>query len=497
MRNNLAAPSGKGTLIRSATKWSFAAELGAKMISPIINMVLARIIAPQAFGVVATINMVISLSSIFTEAGFQLYIVQHDYDDEQDMYAHVNTAFWASLGIAGVMLIFICLFRNQIANLIGSTGHANAIVIASISIPLVAMNSILSSLYRRSFDYKTLFYRRLLALGAPFLITIPLALLRLGHWALIIGTLSGHLVNWIVLVMRSPWRVKMYFNVDLFKRMLPFCLTTMGGYAANWLATWSDVFIVSHILGEFYTGLYKTSQVTVTSILSTVSAALTPVLFSVLCRYQNDNRKFSSTLVSFTQKLSIFMIPLGVGFLLSSRTVTTLLLGNNWQEAAPFIGIWGFCTAMNATYSTYAREAARAKGKPQLPLFAQILQTIIMIPVCYIAALRGYNVLIYVRSIVSLVLVPFYFIMYKRYLGISPLMILKATKAPWVAAVGMGSVAFALMRGSPSFLAQMIIILVCVVVYFGLLALFPQYKAMGVDLLIKLRNRRLITKENK
>ena len=79
--------------IGQATKWSSITEIAAKLISPIVNMVLARLLAPEAFGVVATITMVISFAEIFTDAGFQKYIIQHEFADDEELNKSTNVAF--------------------------------------------------------------------------------------------------------------------------------------------------------------------------------------------------------------------------------------------------------------------------------------------------------------------------------------------------------------------------------------------------------------------
>ena len=61
----------------NATKWSSLTELAAKLVAPISTMVLARLLTPDAFGVLVTATMIISFAEIFTDAGFQKYLIQH------------------------------------------------------------------------------------------------------------------------------------------------------------------------------------------------------------------------------------------------------------------------------------------------------------------------------------------------------------------------------------------------------------------------------------
>lgn len=77
----------------SATKWSSITEIAAKLVAPVTTMVLARLLTPDAFGVLVTAQMVISFAEIFTDAGFQKYIVQHEFVDDNDKYKSTAVAF--------------------------------------------------------------------------------------------------------------------------------------------------------------------------------------------------------------------------------------------------------------------------------------------------------------------------------------------------------------------------------------------------------------------
>ena len=71
--------------IGRATKWSSITEIIAKLISPLVNMLLARLLVPSAFGAVTTITMVISFAEVFTDAGFQKYLIQHEFSSREEL----------------------------------------------------------------------------------------------------------------------------------------------------------------------------------------------------------------------------------------------------------------------------------------------------------------------------------------------------------------------------------------------------------------------------
>ena len=189
--------------VANATKWSSLTEITSKLIAPITTMVLARLLTPEAFGVVATITMIISFTQIFSDAGFQKYLIQFEFKNDDDKYKTTNVAFLSNLAISLVLWGIIIVFREPLAKMVGNPGLGNAIAIACVSIPLAAFSSIQIALYSRSFDFKTLFYVRLAGILIPLVITIPLAIFLKNYWALIIGTILVHTTNAIILVIHT------------------------------------------------------------------------------------------------------------------------------------------------------------------------------------------------------------------------------------------------------------------------------------------------------
>ena len=106
--------------VYKATKWAAITNILRKMITPIINMILARLLTPEIIGVVATISVVISFADMFTDAGFQKYLVQHNFKSEDDLNNATNVAFWTNFVLSLIIWGIIFCFRDQIAYFVGS-----------------------------------------------------------------------------------------------------------------------------------------------------------------------------------------------------------------------------------------------------------------------------------------------------------------------------------------------------------------------------------------
>lgn len=464
--------------INQATAWSFAGECAAKLIMPITNMILARILLPEVFGIIATVNMVISLSDIFIEAGFQLYLIQHEFKDRDELNKYASSALWVSVMLSLLMMGFIGLFRDTIAIWAGSPGHGDVVMAASYSIPIVAGISILQALYKRDLNYKHLFIRRILGLIVPLVVTVPLALLWRNVWALVIGSLAGKVVNLVALLGNKNYHPSFYCNFRYIFKMAPFCLTTLVSYVMSWATNWIDIFIIGNLLNPYYTGLYKNSQTTVVSIFAIFTASLTPVLFSVLCRNADNNEKFFGTMRQFTERIALILMPIGFGVLVCRRLVTTILLGSQWQEATTFIGIWALVTVLSAVYATYCREACRAKGKPYLNVIAQSISLSFIIPASYFGAQQGFHTMIWWRSAAVLVLIPAYYVILHFVLKLKPLRLMQSTLPYLTAAGAMALSLFGLQLLNNSLWFEFLLVPIGALIYFGMLCLFPAKRKM-------------------
>lgn len=386
--------------ISSATKWSAATEVAARLVAPITSVVLAHILAPEAFGVVTTIVMIVTFAEIFTDAGFQKYLIQHEFVDDADKWLSVNVAFWSNFTVSIAIWIVICIFCDKLAELVGNPGLGNVVAIACVSIPLEAFSSIQMALYKRDFDYKTLFKVRMVGILIPLVVTIPLALFFKNFWALVIGNITRDVFNAILLTYFSLWKPRFVYSFARLKRMFSFTMWSMIEAISIWLTSYVDVFIVGTLLSQYYLGLYKTSSAVVGQILGLITATATPILFSALSRLQNNESEFRSLYFKFQKTISIIIMPLGVGIFCFRDFITYILLGNEWTEAAYLIGLWGLTSAFMIVLAHFCSEVYRAKGRPKLSVFAQFSHLIFLWPTVLISVKYGYEILCLSRSLI-------------------------------------------------------------------------------------------------
>ncbi len=409
------------TKVKVATKWSTTTQLASKLVTPITNMVLARLLTPEAFGIVATLTMIISFTELFTDAGFQKYLIQHEFKDEKDREHSTNVAFWSNLIMSITIWAVIIIFRKPIALLVGIPDLGIAVSIACVMIPIAAFSSIQMALYQRDLDFKTLFKVRIASILIPLVVTIPLAFYFRNFWALLTGQIAGSIVNAILLTYYSKWKPRLFYRWKTFKEMFSFSVWSMFEQVSIWLTSYLDIFIVGVLLSSYYLGIYRTSTVTVGQFVGIITAATTPILFSGLSRLQTDRKEFENLFFKFQKWVGLLVLPVGVGIYCYSDLIVKILLGDQWYEACGFVGLWGLTSSITIVLSHYCSEIYRAVGKPKLSVLAQWLHIIVLLPVVYWTAQKGYETLYVARSLVRFELIIVNLAITYYFIKLSPL----------------------------------------------------------------------------
>lgn len=466
--------------VKNATKWSAITEITAKLITPITSMVLARLLTPEAYGIIATLGMIIVFAEIFTDAGFQKYIIQHEYSNEEEKDQSINVAFWSNLVFSIVLWLLIAILSKPLMRLVGNPGYEIPLIVACASIPMAAFSSIQMAIYKRDFEYKTLFKIRIIGILVPLLVTVPCAFALRNYWALLIGTITSNTVNAIILTLYSKWKPRFYYSWKQFKEMFSFTFWSMLEAISNWLVTYFDVFVIGTILNQYYLGLYKTGSGLVTQVFSLITATTTSILFASLSRSQNNIEEFKRLFFMFQRWVGMLVVPLGFGFFCYSYLFTEITMGDQWKEASNLIGLWGVTSAYMIILNHYCGISYRALGKPKLSTFSEWLHILFLWPAVVISAHQGFECLYVTRSLIRLqhILVDLIIMHYIIHFQIKK-MIVNILPSTFSACV-MTMFVLLLHLNQGTIVHQLCMIFICIVLYFSTLCIFKKEREILV-----------------
>lgn len=405
--------------VRNSTKWTMLTEFLSKIISPITGMLLARLLTPEAFGIMASIMVVTSFAEIFADAGFQKYFIQHEFYDEDEKRKCFNAALWTSCIISGFIWLIIALFSYQIAELLGTSEVSEGIKVAGLGLVLNSYNGMQSALFKRSFQFKLLFKLRMILSIVPLVITIPMAFFGAGFWALIFGMLAQQSVTCIVQAYYTDLKIELKIDFIILKKMLSFSLWTLLESITIWFSTYGGMFFIGVLLSNYYLGIYRGIMSIWGAIFGVITAAIMPVLFVALSRLQNDLYNYKRIFYDMQRKISLFLFPLGGLLFIFPDLAVEILLGEQWHEGDFLFGAWSLTSSFSILINSMASEALRAKGMPRLSAFSQMFHFPVLWLALWYGAKIGFDAVVLGMCASSLWLDVVKIIMLRQALGFS------------------------------------------------------------------------------
>ena len=332
MENNVNQPNRY-----KSVSWQFLNYLCSFGMNFVIQIVLARLIAPEEFGALAILNTIIFFADIFVQSGISTALVQKKELHPRDIFsAQVISGLTACL--------FVCLLFG------GAPFIADAFNMESIRLPLQVMaitlifnsvNSIFSSLLVRRMAYKKLFFRTVIVLPVAGFVGIFLAVFQFGLWALVAYQITVAVLNSFVYVINCEDKIEFRFSKTGAKEMYSFGVKVLfTGIITSVYDT-----VKTLVIGGFYSksdlAFYDRGQTyskyTVQIAHSMISSVALPMLSQV-----QDSRE---TVIASSRKIvglsSFVMFPLLLGVAGVSRPFILLLLTDKWIMAVPYLII--FC----------------------------------------------------------------------------------------------------------------------------------------------------------
>ena len=461
------------TKVVAAAKWSLITEVLAKLITPVTNIILAHILAPTAFGILATIMMVISFAEMLADAGFQKFLVQYEFESEDEKQKTVSVAFISNIVFAILFWLIIIIWRDELAILVGNEGLGFPLAVMGAMLPLGAFSSIQMAMYRRSFNFKFLLSIRMITIITPLFISIPMALAGFDYWSLIAGLLAAHLFTAIALCVRQEKLISIYFSSTVFRKMFSFSAWSLAEAFSIWLTAWVDTFIISHFLDAYYLGLYKMPTAIVTTVMAIATSSMAPVLFSALSRHQHNQVEFEKTFLTFQRYMALFLVPLGVGMFVYQDFIVEILLGPQWKLAGIVLGSWALSSSLVTAISYLISEAFRAKGMPNISFLAQMAHLFVLIPVIYVCVQYDFTTFVYARSIVRVQMIAVLLYLLAIYVGMNAWLVIRNIKSYIIASAVVGTGSYVLLHLHNSMIWTIFCICISLILYLVVLYLFP------------------------
>jgi O-antigen/teichoic acid export membrane protein len=301
-------------------------------------VILARLLTPDEFGVVAMVMAVIGLLQIFRDAGLATATVQR----ATITHEQVSTLFWANVGISTVLTVLAVTVAIPLAMFYTEPRVAMICMALSIGFVLSGLGVQHQALLRRQMQFKRLVTVDLISITLATLAAVVGALVGMGYWALVLMELVLALSYTVGCWLTCRWRPGRPRRGHDSHSMLKFggyltltsILTTFGTEAGVMLLGWA--------WGPAVLGIFSRAHSLLKMPQRQLNGPIAAVALPVLSRAQDDAALYRRAFVHALEKIMLLITPLMVWMMMSAHAMVDLVLGEQWHAAAPVLFLLGF-----------------------------------------------------------------------------------------------------------------------------------------------------------
>ncbi|MDJ0843608.1 MOP flippase family protein [Crocosphaera sp.] len=352
--------------------WSAIQNWGTQAVSFIVFFVLARLLSPEDFGLVALANVFLAFMSIFLEQGFAQAIIQR-----QELEAeHLDTAFWTNLGIGLILAIAGFLSSDFVANQFVESNLTPILQCFSVLFIIAALSKIQQAILERKFEYKAIALRWLFGTTIGGVVGIIMAFNGFGVWSLVAQQMVHETVGTIVLWTSSDWRPKFRFSPTHFRHIFSFGISILGFNFISFFNNRVNDFLIGYFLNPVVLGYYTIAYRLLKVMMDLLVKTTTNVALPTFSRLRTDLDKFRQTFYTVTQLTSVIAFPCFFGMAILAPELIKVLFGEKWLPVIPLIQI---LTVMGLfrSVSFFKSSVIISMGKPTWSLYLKIVGVIL------------------------------------------------------------------------------------------------------------------------
>ena len=356
--------------------WRFAERCGAQLVTFIVSIILARILAPEDYGTIALVTVFTTILQVFVDSGLGTALIQKKNADDLDF----SSVFYFNFVVCFVLYAGMFVAAPFIAKFYGDTTLTPIIRVISLTIVISGVKGIQQAYVSKNMLFKRFFFSTIGGTIFSAFLGIGLAKAGYGVWALVAQQLSNTTVDTIILWITVRWRPRKAFSWKRLKSLLSFgwkllvsslldtCYNNLRNLIIGKMYSASDL--------AFYNQGDKFPKLIVTNINTSIDSVLLPTMSSA----QDDRERVKNMTRRAIKTSTYVMAPLMMGLAFCATTIVKLVLTDKWLPCVPFLRI--FCiTYMFWPVHTANLNAINAMGRSDWFLRLEIIKKIMGIAI--------------------------------------------------------------------------------------------------------------------
>lgn len=359
--------------------WNFLNQFGKSGFQILVTLILARLLTPADFGIIAMVIILTQFAELIIDSGFLLGIVQIKDITQKEL----SSVFFINIFIGSVCTLTIYFTAPIIADLYDNENLVKVARYLSISCLFTASAVVQHGLMIREMNYKNRTIAQLASQLISGLIAIFLAKKGFGVMALVYYTITQNALSATLYWIQSKWKPSFYFNFKDLKRIWRFSSHILGVTILGNLAGRTDLFLIGKFFSPQLLGFYSKGKDFAMLPANVGSEVASLSLFPILSRLTGEDFN-----ISYKRSLKILTLVSSISFgvlCINANEITMLLLGVGWKDAGIIFQLY-FVVAFFYLINSFFTSVINATGKSRINFVKELIQApirIIMLVLIY------------------------------------------------------------------------------------------------------------------
>lgn len=370
--------------------WRFAERCGYQIVTFLVAIVLARILAPKDYGTIALITVFVTIMQVFVDSGLGTALIQKKDADDMDF----SSVFYFNFAVCICLYVLMFIAAPYIATFYNNQLLIPVIRVLSLKLVISGVKNVQQAYVSRNMLFKRFFFATFGGSIFSAIIGISLAYTGFGIWALVAQQLCNEFMGTLILWLTVKWRPKVAFSLNRLKSLLSF------GWKLLASALIDTIYnnLRNLIIGKFYSpadlAFYNQGQQFPNVIVSNINASIDSVLLPTMSKAQDDHVRVKEMTRRAIKTSTYVMAPLMMGLAFCAEPIVKLVLTDKWLFCVPYLRI--FCiTYMFYPIHTANLNAINAMGRSDLFLKLEIIKKIIGLILLFATMWHGVMVMAY------------------------------------------------------------------------------------------------------
>jgi O-antigen/teichoic acid export membrane protein len=342
----------------AGVKWTLLSYTVGRLLSLVSSVLLARLLTPADFGLMAMATVIISFVDLFSNLGTAAAIIQQRTLSRE----LISSLFWLNVAFGVAVTTVLFLLAPVLAGLYREPRLVEVMQCLALTLCVGGLRSVHQALLQRELAFDTLAKVEIVAGLVSLVGGVVLALLGFGVWSLVVQSVIWNVLMTALVWLFSRWRPQLVFQWGLIKTVARYSLNLTGFSVFNYFARNADKFIIGRYLGVQPLGNYDLAYRLLLYPINAISSVVGRVVFPAYAKIQDDNAQLRRTFLKIASAIALVSFPVMFGLMVVCDQFVLTFFGAKW---APMIKVIAVLAPLGALQSigTTVGTIYQAKGR--------------------------------------------------------------------------------------------------------------------------------------